>query len=66
MVKYGDLRGGMDDRKGCSDVQSSSWCGQLKRLCDCTCADPGCTSDCPTTRPETTKPAGDIEYAMCS
>ena len=28
----------IDDRKEeCSDVQSSSWCGQLKQLCDCTC-----------------------------
>ena len=50
----------MDDRNTCSDVQSSSWCGQLKGLCDCTCA---CTSNCVATTPST---AGNLEYAIGS
>ena len=43
----------MDGHKsGCSDVQSSSWCGQLKAICDCTCnlPEPPCAiSPCETT-----------------
>ena len=59
-----DIFGRMDDRQGCSDVQSSSWCGQLKSLCECTCKEPSCTgTTCPTTAPP---PTGNLEYAICS
>ena len=52
----------MDDRNTCRDVQSSSWCGQLKGLCDCTCKEPPCEgNECKTT---TARPAGNLKCNM--